>query len=118
MLAGIQNSPDFLVHVPGEMDNHTIIEVKHIKGDMDGFYKDLDTLEKFYKSAGYKKTILLAFGGDLTASQLRRLKGKYQLDSLRAPIEIWSHSVAGQCAERLMTLEPERIRTAARESLI
>lgn len=56
-------SPDFLVHRPGDMrGNHLIMEVKSADGRPAGIRKDLETLQKFRHVAGYARGILLIYG--------------------------------------------------------
>ncbi len=58
--------PDFLVHVPGRMDNLAVIEVKAANTDMAALLKDVKTLTFFRKSLGlennYAHAYLLIYG--------------------------------------------------------
>jgi hypothetical protein len=55
--------PDFLVHVPGKMDNFAIVEVKCINARPLDIRKDLRRLTAFSKS-GYHFAIQLIYGND------------------------------------------------------
>lgn len=85
--------PDFLVHIPGRMDNAIVMEVKSSQLDCPGLLKDLRTLTAFRRAVGYKRGILLIFGSN-GYENLKRifnratsdLKGiEYQI------IELWIH---------------------------
>jgi len=57
--------PDFIVHVPGEMNrNLVIIEVKPVtvKNRMNELTKDLETLKGFLNKAKYYRAIMLIYG--------------------------------------------------------
>ncbi|MCC7203048.1 MAG: hypothetical protein IT393_10375 [Nitrospirae bacterium] len=98
--------PDFIVHVPGQMDyNELVLEVKPINARKPGIAKDLQTLTAFRQKAGYKRAILLVYGG--TKNDVDRFKKKGQsiaeqnrdgsID--RQLIELWHHSTCGKMAE-------------------
>jgi hypothetical protein len=57
-----QAKPDFLVHIPGELRNYAVIEVKPINARHRGIYKDLKTLTTFRRNAGYQRAIYLFYG--------------------------------------------------------
>jgi len=57
--------PDFIVHMPGEMDrNLVIMEVKsvNVKDKINKLRKDLKTLKGFLDKAGYYRAIMLIYG--------------------------------------------------------
>lgn len=91
--------PDFLVHVPGNMDgNYLVVEVKPANGSLEGVDKDIATLKAFVEHAEYTRAILLMYGsifGDLSVRMQERLR--------RAPkeIEVWIHSQPQMPAERI-----------------
>lgn len=94
--------PDFLVHVPGEMDNYAVIEVKPINGSLEGIKKDLRTLNSFCQYAGYQRAIYLFYGNRNSNDIMQNLNTiAHNADNgidLTA-IEIWHHRVAGDRAE-------------------
>lgn len=101
---GIENvSPDFLVHIPGRMeDNHAIIEVKRPDGDMEGMEIDIKKLSDFVRLAGYRRAIYLIFGeGKRGENQIvNRIEiAKLVVDP--APFELWLHRQVGKSAERV-----------------
>jgi hypothetical protein len=69
-LIGGAFKPDFLVHVPGEMDNLLIVEVKANDGNWAGMVKDLKKLTKFRRdlrdqngnSANYRGAYFWVYG--------------------------------------------------------
>jgi len=96
--------PDFLVHRPGDMrGNHAVIEVKCSNARMQGLNKDIETLTRFRRAAGYKRAILLVFG----ASAERRIN---QVNTVAAnlrdlpTIELWVHKAPGEEAFRYCSI--------------
>jgi hypothetical protein len=74
--------PDLLYHTPGDMrGNLVIVEVKTIRGDFDGFRKDLETLTGFTQEGLYRKGILLIFG--------YHHKANWKMRSLREQARHW-----------------------------
>ena len=57
-------NPDFVVHIPGQMDNLVVVEVKRSACQHSYVQKDIDKLEQFVDCLGYKHGILLMFGED------------------------------------------------------
>jgi hypothetical protein len=53
--------PDFVVHVPGEMDNLLVMEVKPANAGMSGMVKDLKSLFKFRCDLGEGKNYRAAY---------------------------------------------------------
>jgi len=97
--------PDFLVHVPGQMDkNELVMEVKPINVKRGGFKKDLQSLTAYRRLANYGRAILLVYGG--TEIDIIRLKkrmnaladkdGRQSIDL--SVIELWHHLKAGEAA--------------------
>lgn len=55
--------PDFIVHVPGEMDqNLVVIEVKPIIVERRDLEKDINTLKGFLEKANYHRAIMYIYG--------------------------------------------------------
>jgi len=62
--------PDFLVHVPGDMDqNLLVVEVKPVNAKADDIKTDLKKLTAFCCHANYTRAIYLIYGHDDGASQ-------------------------------------------------
>ncbi|EDH7455533.1 hypothetical protein U8433_001033 [Salmonella enterica] len=101
--------PDFLIHIPGTMDNYAIIEVKTTNLPSEGIKKDLETLSIFVERAKYQRAIFLIFGHSFSKNKLERIKNAYTNLSANGvnvqPIEIWLHDTCGQSAKHLITLE-------------
>lgn len=61
-------APDLLFHVPGQMNNLVVVEVKPINADLDGFRKDLDSLASlaYFVSPDvhYQLGVELVYGDD------------------------------------------------------
>jgi len=101
-----RTKPDFLVHVPGQMDyNELVMEVKPINAGKPGIRKDLQSLTAYRMKAEYQRAILLVYGG--SQNELDRFKKKVRsiveqnrdaaID--RQIVELWHHSTCGQIAE-------------------
>jgi hypothetical protein len=92
--------PDFLVHVPGAMDNFAIIEVKPQRASTRGIKKDLTTLANFVTHGQYHRAIYLIYGyqAEVTAARLQHILAA---TSDLPPIEIWVHRNPGTPAERI-----------------
>jgi hypothetical protein len=94
--------PDFLVHIPGDMQgNHAIIEVKSAEASQSGITKDLATLARFRNVVGYDRAIYLFYGG-VRMEQVRRIAG---LVPDLPPIEVWIHEGPSRPAWRLEILQ-------------
>lgn len=112
----ISQSPDLLIHKPGLMaGNHCVVEVKPAQSQSSGIVKDLETLSKFVKSAGYGRAILFIYG-HAERSQIDRVQLLY--DSLERPaeIELWLHERAGSSARQVDLLLPNDPRVRARQT--
>lgn len=103
-LIQIDTIPDFLIHVPGVMDNDTIIEVKTKHLTRQGIRKDLRTLSLFIQGASYKRAIFLIFGEDIPLHLVDEIHGSYRNADLSGPIEIWFHNRDGVSAIHMCTL--------------
>jgi hypothetical protein len=70
--------PDFIVHVPGDMDrNLAVIEVKPRTTSISRLDADLRTLQGFLDEANYHRAIMLIYGdgeGSLRPSILQELR--------------------------------------------
>jgi hypothetical protein len=97
--------PDFLVHVPGDLQgNHAIIEVKPAPSRPDKIRKDLQTLSIFMR-AGYDRAIYLFYGASADARLIARVaRAALQVDGT-AGIEVWFQTGVGDRATRVATLE-------------
>lgn len=96
--------PDFLVHVPGAMDNFAIIEVKNSLVRK-GVEKDLKTLDVFVQSVEYRRAIYLIYGNEADATAFEKIE-KVAIDKFESisPIEIWLHSEPHSPARHVGTL--------------
>jgi len=68
--------PDFIVHVPGEMKNLVIIEVKPLRKNVKLKY-DIDKLKYFIDEAEYYRGIMLVFG-NADNQQISRVKDRVE----------------------------------------
>lgn len=90
--------PDLLVHTPGDMaGNYAIIEVKHSMA-VRGIRKDLETLDLFMRTVGYKRAIYLIYGHEASARGIERVEAVAREFRELMPIELWLHSKAGSPA--------------------
>lgn len=98
-----RSKPDFLVHVPGNMDRNLVaIEVKSIKSDFRGrgFKNDLVKLTQFVKSAQYGNAIHLVYGNSREYSldilnEARDLEGNNSKNIDLNKIQFWLHEKPG-----------------------
>lgn len=93
--------PDFLVHVPGSMQNNFVVmEVKPISARKTSIQKDIRTLSAFVTHANYERALYLFYGrsehGKGTVIAEHELN-----DSEGSRIEIWVHNGPNSCARRL-----------------
>ncbi|MCK5122788.1 MAG: hypothetical protein KAQ87_01400 [Candidatus Pacebacteria bacterium] len=76
-----KKKPDFIVHVPGEMDkNLVVVEVKLATAIKDEFKKlreDLEKLKRFLNEANYKNAIMLIYG-NIEKDLLRKIKDEFK----------------------------------------
>jgi len=99
-----RTKPDFLVHVPGQMDNEIVMEVKPINAKKNQIRKDLRTLTAYRRYAEYRRAILLVYGAsEHELDQLKELaKSAARHDGGRtidlSLIELWHHATSGQAA--------------------
>ena len=57
--------PDFVLHVPGQMDNLVVIEVKPVSGEPKGIQKDVSSLAHFVSPlVRYQLGVELVYGDD------------------------------------------------------
>ena len=96
-----KETPDFLVHVPGEDANFTIMEVKHSEFTKDGLIKDINTVYNFMNcDVPYERGICLIYGNrdglidDITTAVLEA-----EVDT--SQIEIWHHPLVGSEASHI-----------------
>lgn len=117
---GLGQIPDLLVHRPGSMaGNHAIIEVKHVRGTLDGLAKDLETLSAFRLRGGYERAVLLVYDTSIRPGLLETIKALYGLMDEPAEVEVWFHERAGEAARCVGVLARDggrrpRVRPAAR----
>lgn len=69
-----QPKPDFLVHIPGQMTNLLIVEVKRQNADVDKMVKDLEKLTVFRRDYNYHAAYFWIYG--LAASEWPQLRDK------------------------------------------
>jgi hypothetical protein len=92
--------PDFLIHEPGTMQNHAVLEVKAATASGSGIRKDLRTLTKF-RSYGYERSILLVYGASAD-DVLQLVKDSCAGTNLQLEaVEVWGHVQAETPAVRL-----------------
>jgi hypothetical protein len=97
--------PDFLIHIPGSMDeNYAIIEVKH-SITTEGILKDLNTLNIFIQKALYKRGIYLIYGDEANANSFSQIESTAAKFTEIGPIEVWLHKEAGQPAVLHSTIQ-------------
>ncbi len=96
-----KKKPDFIVHVPGEMDkNLVVVEVKLATAIKDKFKKlreDLEKLEKFLNKANYKNAIMLIYG-ECDDNLLQRIKDEFRnikIEEEKQMLLIW-HQKCGE----------------------
>jgi len=98
--------PDFLIHVPGNMGNNSLVmEVKPVNAQKGGIAKDLRTLTAFERYGEYEQAFYLIYGSDNEA--FKKLLGSAILFSKRdggktidlSRIMLWYHPSAGAAAE-------------------
>lgn len=101
-MAGLNVSPDLLIHQPGDMaGNHIVLEVKSAAGRLAGIRKDLTTLRALRDRAGYHRCLLLIFGQQ-GAPNARALDHAFRLiEPQEQGIEIWHHAGTHAGAVRL-----------------
>lgn len=108
-LVGSFPIPDFLIHMPGTMNNEAIIEVKTSNLQPTGIKKDITNLSVFVEKAGYKRAIFLIFGDGFTKEKLENIEKTYfSLNNSGVnvqPIEIWLHDICGNKAHHIHTLK-------------
>ncbi|WP_292533795.1 methionyl-tRNA formyltransferase-like protein [Methylocystis sp.] len=96
--------PDLLVHRAGSMaHNHAVIEVKSSQADPDGIKKDITTLSRFVREAGYQRAIFLIYGNcaDRLVSLTQSIAA--ELEHIE-PFELWLHHTVLSPAEKAFTL--------------
>lgn len=74
--------PDFLVHVPGGMNNLVAIEVKPVTARLDRIKDDLKKLKGFLEKAKYYRAIMLIYGNDNKNSENKLKRVRTEIDSL------------------------------------
>jgi len=81
--------PDFIVHVPGDMNrNLVVVEVKPISTRNDRFRDDLNTLQLFLSKAKYYRAIMLIYGND-ESNSIDRIKEEFRAFSNEKLLLIW-----------------------------
>jgi len=81
--------PDFVVHVPGDMErNLVVIEVKAISTRIKRLQDDLKTLQIFLDKAKYYRAIMLIYGND-KSSNIERIKGEFKVFSNDQILLVW-----------------------------
>jgi hypothetical protein len=100
---GVANTiPDFLVHVPGNMENnHAVIEVKSCEPSSQAIRVDLQKLNAFQVEVGYQRGIYLVYGGS-AAADVRRIDAVARQLNLRGTFELWIHTASGEAVMRVI----------------
>lgn len=92
--------PDFLVHVPGNMEgNHAIIEVKSNGPSLPAIRSDIQKLNRFQDAVGYNRGLYLVYGDDADAD-IERVAQEAERFNLQDTFELWIHSDVGAEAQR------------------
>ncbi|WP_299680568.1 hypothetical protein [uncultured Roseobacter sp.] len=98
---GVGSIPDFLVHVPGDMDyNYAIIEVKRSEANRSEIRNDFIKLNSFLTRGRYQRAVFLIFG-EGAASVAKSALSFLDTQPNSSSIEIWHHSEVGQPATRI-----------------
>ncbi|WP_305840322.1 hypothetical protein [Photobacterium leiognathi] len=105
ILRSSTESPDILVHAPGELANFAIIEVKTADFRIKDLIKDLKTIEKFMKNSGaeYERGLCLIYGDkpNLVKKISNTVKRYIKEDGNPSNIEIWHHPCVGEQAKHI-----------------
>jgi len=81
--------PDFVVHVPGDMNrNLVVIEVKPLLASIGRILEDLTTLKMFLNEAKYFRAIMLIYGND-DSGNIDRIREEFRLFSNEELLLIW-----------------------------
>lgn len=105
ILRNTRESPDFLVHVPGQDANFAIIEVKPANFRISGLVKDFKTIANFMTNNGanYERGICLIYGN--TPNLLKKIRNAVFIFSNdggdASDIEIWHHPTVGESARHI-----------------
>ncbi|MFM4777006.1 hypothetical protein ACEUD0_14390 [Aeromonas veronii] len=105
ILRDTRESPDFLVHVPGQDANYAIIEVKPANFSRSGLVKDFKTITNFMTNNGanYERGICLIYGN--TPKLIKKLRNAVHFFSNNegdaSDIEIWHHPTVGERARHI-----------------
>jgi hypothetical protein len=94
--------PDFIIHIPGNYDlksNLAVMEVKPCGAEEEQVRKDLDTLIKFIKEAGYFAGINLIYGGNEEQLVRHLRKGFSEYRSYREQLCVYWHPIPGESAQ-------------------
>lgn len=102
--------PDFLVHVPGNMNgNYAIIEVKPFGAGRQAIEADLRKLALFLDRVQYQRAIYLLYGHGDGVEMLDRVSVAYEAMGLQADIEVWVHGRPGESAARAQIFPRGRV---------
>ena len=98
--------PDLLVHTPGYMSgNHAVIEVKSPLADDQGIRADINKLNTFVQTVGYRRALYLIFGYECGGTLERVQVLANEMPAL-VPIELWLHLSPNEPARNVGTLGP------------
>ena len=93
-----QYSPDFVLHVPGRMQNYVIVEVKPITGSARGIRKDRKTIEYFLSAdVGYTKGVHLVYGD----GAINRFEAAWRRQQPASNVDLLWHRQPGEQAHRI-----------------
>ena len=95
-------TPDFLIHRPGYIDNYAIIEVKPSNFRPEKLKKDFKTIYKFMNSpnSNYSRGICLIYGNNnQVVEKIERAVQSSQLDLTQ--LEVWKQDNSGEEAYHL-----------------
>ncbi|MGH8127527.1 MAG: methionyl-tRNA formyltransferase-like protein [Gammaproteobacteria bacterium] len=96
-----RTKPDFLVHVPGGMNNFAVVEVKPITGSVKGIKKDIQTLGAYLDYANYQRAFYLIYGCSDDGNALTRARAKIIEVNEEHRIELWHHAAPMTPASRV-----------------
>ena len=91
-----EEKPDFIIHVPGEMEqNLVVMEVKTlvaVKGDINKLRNDFGKLERFISEAKYYRAIMLIYG-NVNGNLPQNIKQEIESIQDKKIITLWHYKL-------------------------
>ena len=91
-----EEKPDFVIHVPGEMEqNLVVMEVKTlvaVKGDINKLRNDFGKLERFISEAKYYRAIMLIYG-NVNGNLPQNIKQEIESIQDKKIITLWHYKL-------------------------